>query len=95
MNKVVEWVKDGDNLLPWIPVQHRKAISNSRLRLVIGRTERRRGPEVDIAGLYAYSGSRWTDLYHANSEMWLSLLLVLRTAMIILHSPFYDTHRGL
>ena len=66
MNEAGDWVKDGSNLFLWVPVQHRASIKKG-LKLIIVREEGRK-PEVDVARLFAYSGSRWADLYRAFSE---------------------------
>ena len=64
-----QWVRGGDKLLLWVTVRRRKAIKKG-LKLVIGGIERkRRKSEVDVAKLFAYSGSRRAAIRSAWTEI--------------------------
>ena len=56
------WVKDGDKLLMWVPMQYRYDIMGG-IKLAIGEGTRRTRPEVDVERLFAYSGTQWTGIY--------------------------------
>ena len=55
------WVKNGDKLLSWLPLQHRKSIREGEKLVIGGKT--RQKPVVDLEKLLMYTRTQWTKVY--------------------------------
>lgn len=61
------WVKDGERLLLWTPLQYRRDIRMGTRAVIAASLKHAVRPEVDYRKVFRYSGARWRDIYTGTS----------------------------